>query len=346
MTEGEFREAVNQAPGDVGVEYRIRGADELLRILRPHGADPTEEDVERALGLARQFAAAEAGEHETSVPLSPTAYSRETARLWARLLKPWAEDYREKTFGKPEPPFDATAWTAAAEWIEDQVVELEKPAGPHRAHQVRSFRYYGRDGSTVEEVQLKGHPAGLEWRGLVPAIVTLANLARAFHELSGISQAELVRYVLAGVRPELPRVRIRGETRFHQLPDGTQISGRRVTVDFLTPDVTWRELRELHRDLRRMWTELGIEQATNGPKKTPRLTPKDRRLLDVVGELGGIPDQPTGEWWEAVDEEWRRRGFEPRTNDAHRIHWSRLQEKLEAPGVSPEGEIIRRTDLP
>ncbi|MCH7563335.1 MAG: hypothetical protein IH968_05865 [Gemmatimonadetes bacterium] len=368
LDEAEFREAVNRSATDVDVSHRVRAAEVILRVLRSREAEPRTQDVEETVELAREFARMPSAEVR---PLPPTAYSQETARLWLKLLEPWAKEFRGTELGHLSLPFSPTAWGDASAWISEQIGHLEDrgslnvdehaelrrelgavaskiglAVGGSVGHNPlsRPFNYYSPDGSKIEERWIRGYPTDVSWRGLVPPVITLANLSTHLKEMSGFSQPDLVRYLLCDVPLEFPRVLVKGHTRFFQLPDGTDISGSRVVVEFLTPDVTWDALQGLHKDIRKMWSRLGEGIAPSRAQR-PRLTTLDRKLAEVVHSLGGAPEQLSRGWWEQVAEEWGRRGHRPRSLDAHRKHWMRLQEKSGKPGVLP-GDRDLRTHLP
>jgi hypothetical protein len=111
-------------------------------------------------------------------------------------------------------------------------------------------------------------------------------------------------------------------------------------VEFLTPDLTARDLAAFLGELGKAWSWAGVNPE-RGPKGGPRWTDLDSTMMKVVERLGGVPKSPTRDWWQKVAEEWEASGQRRRSPDAHRKHWARLLEKLEAGMDQLDGGPIR-----
>ena len=155
-------------------------------------------------------------------------------------------------------------------------------------------------------------------------------------------------------RPEFPRA-IDPATWEHLL------RVPQVTVEFYTPDIRHEDLRKLHGEIRQAWAALRSnareevvrirEEARRGawedarargfpvvrrPSPRGRLTDHDLRLLEIIEDMGGVPDRPSADFWEKVQQRWVKARHGPAKNaDVHRRHWGRL--KLKPPPPTPRG---------
>ena len=376
VTSAELREAVNRQASGVEIDYRVRAADFVISDARDRREELTDEGIAGAIKLARHLAAWSDAEREPTeiraVPLSDTAYSIQTEADWLETFSPFIDRVREEAFGSPTPPFDVDSLDEMQEWIEkadkkerweeidpdSQVGKLESEIyervdqlsrlAPRRFHFSQTnglnFTYLDSDNRLCPR-QIESVPRHYrDYRGFLdsdlPPIGVVAIAAHQMAEITGFESHDVLLYILTGIPPRLRRVVAGGMEVYNRLPDGTKLTGAVVDVSIRTPDVTWRELLQVHRYIRTIWESLGHSPQGEQPQRR-RLTKKDRRLMEILDRLGGPPETPDAEFWEDVHREWIAAGYnagpdKPRKRaDSHRRHWRILKEKLEVPGVAP-----------
>ena len=374
-----FREEINKRDTDVDIELRARAADHTIGAAQARDDQLTEVDVESALQLARLMAVSQTATTDASeirgAPLPDTARSRQAEDEWLDMFAPLVERVRNRAFGSQDPPFDVVSLGAMEEWIQQaeererwkpidadsRVAVLREEAAalmqelselaPNRFQFSETggliFTYLDSEGRLrpgqiggVPDVHFGLHDSlgGLLSMSL-PPIGVVAIAAREIAEITGFESHDVLLYILTGIRPRLHRVVWRAEKRYNLLPDGTEVAGGSVVVDFKTPDLTFRELQKLLGDIRSAWESLG-NILPSDKQRRPGLTKKDHQLLRIIEQLDGVPDKPDASFWVDVHGKWNAAGYNAgpgkrKQADSHRRAWRILERKLEVPGVAP-----------
>ncbi|MFH1763313.1 MAG: hypothetical protein ABIF09_03885 [Gemmatimonadota bacterium] len=362
MRREDFIEAVNRTATEIDVRIRVSAADFFLDLRQREKGQLTETDVDLTVELARRMAVTSSrhGESRTEeVRLRETAYARQNLSTWLEVLAPLFSRQRNEIFGSPSVPFPGR-YPDAVNWIEEKfdrlpvfpgefdeevlrlktelnhaALELGKMTGlvigtyPNRL----LLLYWSRDHSRVERREI--HNSGK--RIIAPsAIARLAHEARALEQLTGIDSADWVGFLMSEAVPPATRALISVKAFRERINKETVVEGSRITVEFLTPDVTWGDLRTLHEQLREFWREEGVGAGKEVKDRT-RVTDLDQALLDLVERLGPPPvGAGASEWWNRVAGMWVEEGRPPRPVTTHRRHWRRLREKLPKIGFVPK----------
>ena len=374
LTPGDIREGVNREVSDVHIDHRGRAADIVIDDARERGRELTDADLKQAFGLARRLAAWSMAKREPTEirnePLSDTAYSRQTEADWLDTFSPFVARVREKAFGSSDAPFGVDSLDEMQEWMEkadeeerwaeidpdSQVGKLEsevrerirqlKELAPGRFHFSQSGGFYFTyldSKNDLRLMQIDSVPRSLRdgWflDFKLPPIGVVAIAAHQIAEVTGFESHDVLLYILTGIPPRLKRVVTYMAEKLCYLPDGTRVTGWMAEVSIRTPDVTFRELLEVHRNVRSVWESLGHSHPGEQPQRR-RLTKKDRQLMEILERLGGVPEKPTGKFWESVHERWEDAGYNAgpgkrKKADSHRRLWRILERKLEIPGVVP-----------
>ena len=323
-----------------------------------------------------------------STPLSDTAYSRQTEADWLDAFSSFVARVREKAFGTPDALFGVDSLAEMHEWIEEAAlrerrdeIDPHSPVGklereikdrmeqlfefaPLRFHFGQRpglyFTYLNSD-NQLRPMQIDSVPHDLRddrWflSGSLPPIGLVAIAAHQMAEITGFESHDLLLYILTDIQPRLRRVVVRGMQVYNYLPDrdgnysenGTEVTGTIVEISVRTPDLTFRELQKVNRKIRVMWEDLG-HSPMGDQQHDPRLTAKDRQLMEILELVGGVPDRPPAKYWESVHELWVAAGYNAGSGkrnqpDSHRRLWRILERKLETPGVAPSvGAETRKT---
>jgi hypothetical protein len=226
---------------------------------------------------------------------------------FAEKIRPAVKQVRDTLFASSHPPFatyeDAVQWleqTAAQEAqaraknqaneaLKQTIVEMEEryepPPGEPLAFHFDLLEYVKPADDWVRRMPV--------WEGT--SLATLAGVVRKLADATGFTQASVVAYVLAGIRPLLASVSI-------DMSDGSSnefhIFRRSATVTLRSPYVTDSQLRKIRKVIRREW---------HTERKKP-LTEGNEQLLAIVQRHGGVPkDKGHGEhktFFEQVRQEY------------------------------------------
>ncbi len=233
-----------------------------------------------------------------------------------RTIEGRIADLRRQTFGREDVPFQA--WTDAVEWIRNTAAEAEKPTLEDRERAAKLTRRIENLATQIEEL-LPGVGCDIEYSERTLRFPvddghekyeeytvswSLAGLAARCASLSkatGFEQLAVLRYVLVGEKPTLPRYSVtfqpgnRGghlHTTFgNKHSPNFRPGGGTITVQFFSPDITHQELRKLHVD---------IQSVAEGYPD-----PSEELLLELLREFGPPPRN-----WSAMMEAWNRRAGE------------------------------------
>jgi hypothetical protein len=237
-------------------------------------------------------------------------------------LQPLLKAIRQNIFQQDHAPFASIE--AQATWIQDQA------SNSRRASREEQTRLYQID-DELRTLHLEWRArTGVEWRddgghdslwyqdgkGGVKAIslagpdpwdehpampsrilIELQHAVEHMADATGFYKDSLVTYILTDIPPDFPPLKVTRSGTFH---DFTDISRTQVTMDFLTGDVSYEEVRQAHRQYRKSFSTT----------RTKRLSAEDEEFLALVKRHGPIP-QGRGSgamaFWETIRLAWNKR---------------------------------------
>ncbi len=221
-----------------------------------------------------------------------------TANDLLQAIDLWVSEAREKIFGEPEIPFETSS--EAFLWIHNEAQNLtttkenDKKEGAHIYDEIKKqiqvlFDLTGIKYELVHEIpQLRfflgggkrtmGHvfPYGLVVK-FGSKLHMLAKYAKHLAESTSFKEADLVDYLLIGKKPTLPRI------TYEYVPYGL-LDQRKLVATFYAPDVTTRELHDLHRQMRILWPNV----------RSRRVSAADDLYMKLESEMGGFPESRKG----------------------------------------------------
>jgi hypothetical protein len=205
-------------------------------------------------------------------------------------LEDEVERIRKDIFGSIRPPFKTLK--AATNWIEQtaaqrSIISLEESDILRRIRELSA--------KTSKEVSIRGiyldYPKrvnGEWWNFCVPA-VRGGKLWQLAHEVEEIARVNLkagrvTAWVLCGLHPGIQRIRIT-QHEFHGIVDHQWIS-----IEFNSSDVAFHELWHAYQEVR------------NSTAGRNRLTPMHGRILEIVRQRGGEPQErgKKTQFWESI----------------------------------------------
>lgn len=255
-------------------------------------------------------------------------------------LQPDVEKLRLELFESSEPPFPN--FEDAALWMEGEGAQRTAPESRHleRGHEI--IDEIGRRAAELSElwdmpiyspaidrlsisyVNPEGGPARADVgpvkvsvaMGLRSKLVPIKRFIISASSRTGFSEESLVAYILSGTPPLLPELTVTTSYfRNLDVPPVDKIEIR--TENFRKEDVT-RAFKALQR--------------ARGGRKAAPVDAQDHLIIEVVRQLGGIPERGKGEFWSRVSRELRRNGMKL-SADAARMRWYRLRKKGIAPAL-------------
>jgi hypothetical protein len=241
-----------------------------------------------------------------------------------KRLQPWIERRRGSLFGQTAPPLQSLA--EAATWIEQEA------GTEHRAMESSELQALKREiGRSLDRLldvdpwvsyQLAGRNYWLRyWTGNgEPGMVRVSHkrqplwgvyaTAKRIEDISMLPAPTVVAWILTDIRPG-QRVRLR-EGRVAMMPGLSLVSWRihyphgsgvpdgpplavvpRVILDVDSRDLTDRNLRVARREA------MGYLE-----RRSPKLTPKQTRILDIVQRLGPPKEKFSRVFWHRVAKNW------------------------------------------
>ncbi len=314
--------------------------DEYCAIARGSSQNHyTDDDFQVAQDMIERFAVSQS--QFQPAPVAPRVRSNKkptklgpidllTSEILVEKITPWAEGLRKKLFNLPGPPFD---WDGAIKWIEEEAQSKKQRAPKSLRNDLdrlaRKLRLYNIRLSTERDFlpfARKGDP----WRNSVPVcgprLENLERETRSVAKATGFYQASLVMFVLVGIKPLVPRIKILDSQSWATLPTGKIISGREVNLTFRAYDFSGRELQRLYEQVKR---DLKIKQATSFKEK-------HFRIYNLVRSLGIPPAKhEPGHFgfWEKASLNWNQkyRDDPPRSWQGLRGAYERLIKNLPSP---------------
>ena len=137
----------------------------------------------------------------------------------------------------------------------------------------------------------------------------LLQFAEELSRQTPISEDELLLFILTDIKPKLEPYKVTLHPETPLTPFET------FSVDIFTNRVTWEMMRAILREIKKL-----------GPKQL--IKPKQMTLLEVIEELGGVPDRGQNVFWMRVLKRCRSLGVKEWTSsDAPRKCYKRLQDK-------------------
>lgn len=154
-------------------------------------------------------------------------------------------------------------------------------------------------------------------------LLPLHTISQQIAQATGFSQASLVAYILADMKPLLAQACLHIESLFGY----PFLSGSKATIELLAPDVTHDNWQMLFRTIRRFW-HLDTKRELND---------SDQQLLDMIEQLGGLPKtrRIPKAFWEQVCERWNAAEAQKPKPHCHqdwratRNRFQRLKDKIE-----------------
>jgi hypothetical protein len=280
--------------------------------------------LEHCVRLAEMLEGYAAAERPASRPaqvwdvgLTPGALL--SSRLLLSKIQPQVEEVRRALFGSTKPPF--VTYAEAVTWLEERAQAPAVPDGNGQPEADRAREVVGHiralhrllpGGDVVLQRRFIPYARpGEAWEHAIPIREegTLAQLEAESSRLAqatGFSQAAVLAYVLADLRPVRPLARVRSEVNEFSPLTGEPIKRAQVTVTFLARDMTHTQLRDLYREIRQHLSMVKVKS----------ISEKDRQLLALVEQHGGEPPHGKTAFWEWVRHEWNmagqgKAGFKP-----------------------------------
>ena len=154
-------------------------------------------------------------------------------------------------------------------------------------------------------------------------LVSLYHVSQQIANATGFSQASVVAYILADLKPLLARARLYIEPLFGR----PFLSGSKATIELLASDVTHDNWQLLFRTIRRLW-RLDTKRELND---------SDQQLLDMIEQLGRPPKTKRipKAFWKQVCERWNAAEAQKPKPHCHqdwratRNRFQRLKDKIE-----------------
>jgi hypothetical protein len=219
--------------------------------------------------------------------------------LLAEKISQEVAQIRHTLFGGPQPPF--ATYEEAVQWLEQPAAEQDTHARANSQTRValkqtireKLAEWYALTGEPYEEPFMSEYleyaKPGNEWVRLMRVwegtpLATLRDKSRWLANATGFSQASVVAYILAGIRPLLASVSIGMSCGYS---NEFNIFRGSVTIALHSPYVTDAQWREIRKFIRRAW----------GTEKKKPLTEGNEQLLAIVQRHGGVPtDKGHGEY--------------------------------------------------
>ena len=154
-------------------------------------------------------------------------------------------------------------------------------------------------------------------------LVSLYHVSQQIANATGFSQASVVAYILADLKPLLARARLYIEPLFGR----PFLSGSKATIELLASDMTHDNWQLLFRMIRRLW-RLDTKRELND---------SDQQLLDMIEQLGRPPKTKRipKAFWKQVCERWNAAEAQKPKPHCHqdwratRNRFQRLKDKIE-----------------
>ncbi|MGB9006636.1 MAG: hypothetical protein WCB96_13000 [Candidatus Aminicenantales bacterium] len=252
-----------------------------------------------------------------------------TSEILIEKITSWAEGLRKKLFNSPKPPFD---WDGSIKWIEEEVQSKKRRVPKSLQNDLgrlaTKLRLYNIRLSPERDLlpfARKGDP----WRHSVPVcgprLENLERETRSVAKATGFYQASLVMFVLAGIKPLVPRIKILDSQSSSTLPTGEIIAGKEISLTFRAYDFSGRELQRLYEQVKR---DLKIKRATSFKEK-------HFRIYSLVRSLGiPLAKNEPGHFgfWERASLKWNQKYRDaPRSWQGLRGAYERLIKNLPSP---------------
>lgn len=219
-----------------------------------------------------------------------------------RLIEPVIRRLRVQVFGDPTPPF--ATYADAVKWYDGQDWTQRFPRFPTDREDWRVFVFHHPEAGILPLPVHAGSSMGV-----------IAILVRHLYVATGFAASDLVRFVLTGQKPTLPRVRVLSRSSVHNLekiwrevpkdesvdmdsePLG-KVTRRQLTIEINTPDLKRDELWRIYQEIRKRWATGSRTPVGRGQRRARRVTPLDQKLLLIMQrlKLDGQRKHPVATW--------------------------------------------------
>ena len=209
----------------------------------------------------------------------PPSIQLDSDRL-AEGLRSDIEALRTKLFGNQQPPF--TDLGQAANWIECTEKEYQ---GRAECREWLAYAVPGKD-MVTRAAAFIGSP-----------LERLAQVSAQLSRETGLRQAAVIAFALAGIPPILPPARITIHRKI-----GGAFSRTWATIELHAGDLTFTQVRRLYNTVRQRM----------GTTRKKALADRDIALLDFVRTIGEPPQKQPGNrgtikaYWQHFEKEWSR----------------------------------------
>lgn len=215
--------------------------------------------------------------------IEPDATAAQLGDLRAAEAEPDVRTVRQAVFGSPSPPL--LHEVRSSRWMESWMMLSEMAEAEHAVEQIR--------GATQ-------------------------RIAGA----TGFLSFDVLRWILIGAQPELPRALLTVQRPGERLADGTVLGHTRAVIVANVP-LTDAEMRHLAGRVRKVWQLeypiIGDRDATVPRRRTPQVTAAQGEVLRFVEERGGPPrkrgktKRTEGELtWDELAAAWAKEGHAPK----------------------------------
>jgi hypothetical protein len=242
MNRYEFTEYVKQGCSDELVAYVPESMEKFGELLfQEHGkyySDKRPSAIE-FIGMLASLLAKDRDQGRSAFKITPS--NMLTGDFLANKISPWVEMVRARLFGSPQSPFKSIS--DGIKWIEDEgkkhsseiTMKERKPLVDKLPEMVRSDSSAGVSVDLPPE--LLPYPAKNGWLervrvlpGTPPGL--LASETARMAKNTGFNQASLVMYILADIKPLLPRVRLTSHRGYYELPTGEALGSHLECTPF------------------------------------------------------------------------------------------------------------------
>jgi hypothetical protein len=182
-----------------------------------------------------------------------------------------AKNIRRQTFGDTRPPFNS--YEDASKWIYEEDLKhnakKQMPSNQMLIYKIEDGAAICADATSSKELS------------------SLYNDIDWLSKSLGIKQYELLKFILAGEKPEIMKKTV------------TFLEGirKRVIIEFNSPDISFDELRVIYEEYRNFFKY----------KWKKRFTTKQENILNLIKEFREPPEEKVTEYYKTVLKEWNKR---------------------------------------
>ncbi len=308
MNRKEFRKKVLAAGEGIGLSStNLKEAADWIAEDR----GTSDRHIEKAISLARRFQYTNVPDsNEMEQSSDPVVkYSRKdfvTSDYLIQKINPGVQNLRNELFGASETPFDQDVKSAVSWIIEEAKKPLPKDIqekvdkGNKIMKRVLDLKMSGRIISsftlTRDTLDYPGYD-GYVHRvpvGENPKLKTFHKAVEKMSKATGFEEYALTIYVLTGLKPLLPRMKVVPMIQWAELPDNQYINRKYVLITLNATDLTYKELKLVYDRYR---------SSLNIKKKKP-ISKDQFELFQMVVDKNGPPKKKATHFWNDLLKEW------------------------------------------